>query len=379
MIAESPGSLPQKPLKFMLIFVATLYSFAASSVVYSGDEGAASHGPVTASETRPLTAEAMETAQPRMPILTDPSQLPPEVRDWIEEHDAGLSPTGFGSEGHPFTTKLASSTKNNRTPTHLPPWSGTGKLWMRFGTSWFVCTASVIKPGVLVTAAHCVHEYGQESAGWADQVIFDPARFGSASGTYQLPFGRWDAVDWWIPSVYFNGTDVCTTYGIVCENDIALVVLAKNAAGLYPGQVRGVATYNTYYSTEPYVSFSGRTATQITQLGYPVAFESGYKMIRTDSLGYTATPNNVIIGSDQTGGSSGGPWLINFGTNPSSTSSVPLWNHPNRVTAVTSWGYVADTFKVQGASRFDTNANFTTEANIDSLVNAVCSAYPDRC
>ena len=52
-----------------------------------------------------------------------------------------------------------------------------------------------------------------------------------------------------------------------------------------------------------------KLAAEITQLGYPSQNYDGLKMIRTDSLGYQDAPNNVIIGSAQTGGSSGGPWL----------------------------------------------------------------------
>lgn len=233
------------------------------------------------------------------------------------------------------------------------------------------------QPGILVTAAHCVHNYGDGAEGWADEVLFDPARHGSSMSAYDLPYGRWTVATWYIPTVYFNGTDTCTTPGIVCENDLAVIAL-NQSSGQHLGAVAG-GSYAYYRNSNPYTSFSGMTAAHITQLGYPVAFESGYKMIRTDSLGYQATPSNVIIGSAQTGGSSGGPWLMNFGSNPATTTSAPSYDHPNRVVGVTSWGYTSDLLKVQGASRFSTNTTFTTQSNIDALLDSICASYPGNC
>ena len=45
-----------------------------------------------------------------------------------------------------------------------------GKLNMRFGGLWYMCTASVINKALLVTAAHCVFKYGQGSSGYPDVV-----------------------------------------------------------------------------------------------------------------------------------------------------------------------------------------------------------------
>ena len=218
------------------------------------------------------------------------------------------------------------------------PFRATGKLWMEFGGSLFVCTASVIEKGLLVTAAHCIQNYGDGASGAATRVYFQPARHGSTA-PFNLRYGQWEATSWIVPTVYFNGTDTCTTTGIVCENDIAVVVMSTGPSphtGKEIAQV--VGRYGLYVDNTGYTSFLGKTAAQITQLGYPVAFDSGLKMIRTDSLGYQANPKNVIIGSDQTGGSSGGPWLMNLGQDPSSTSSAPSFNLKNRVVATTSLG-----------------------------------------
>jgi hypothetical protein len=64
--------------------------------------------------------------------------------------------------------------------------------------------------------------------------------------------------------------------------------------------------------------YTPQNIAQLTQLGYPVALDGGLLMQRTDSYGFVDgnASNNTVIGSLQTGGSSGGPWLVNFGIKP---------------------------------------------------------------
>jgi len=73
------------------------------------------------------------------------------------------------------------------------------------------------------------------------------------------------------------------------------------------------------------------------------------------------------------GGSSGGPWLENFGIRPTLTGTgngtAPL---SNVVVGVTSWGYTNNAVKQQGASPFTSN-------NIVSLVNSACGSRPAAC
>ena len=113
----------------------------------------------------------------------------------------------------------------------------------------------------------------------------------------------------------------------------------------------------------------------ISQLGYPVALDSGRLMERTDSQAYVdgSLSNNSVIGSLQTGGSSGGPWPVNLGLAPSlSGTSFGAEATHNIVVGVTSWGYVSTAIKEQGASPF-------TSGNIVPLVNAACSFAPAAC
>jgi len=104
-----------------------------------------------------------------------------------------------------------------------------GKLNMCFGAeggaceAWWMCSASLIGRSLLVTAAHCVHKFGKQAAGWPAsiegklQIYWQP---GLVNGS--APFGDWWAEDLMITSPYFNGTDTCDAYGpgVSCNNDL---------------------------------------------------------------------------------------------------------------------------------------------------------------
>lgn len=269
-----------------------------------------------------------------------------------------VAPQEFGSANHPYTTSVAEAPTGqfNRRA---------GKLFFRDGSSSFVCSASLIKRGVIVTAAHCVAAFGERR--FYQSIQFVPAYWrGSA------PYGVWNWAQARIMTSYFTGSDSCAVSGIVCANDLAVVVLAaKN--GVYPGTSTGWYGYGWGG-----YSYTGGSA-HITQLGYPVALNGGLELIRTDSRGFvsSANSNNTVIGSLQTGGSSGGPWIVNYGLVPTLSGGAGFGTNPNRniVVGTTSWGYtnISSTGpKQQGASPF-------TSANIVTLVNAACASFPAAC
>lgn len=332
----------------------------------------------------PVDLPAVDTTLPRHPAgslgASGSSQMPSSLTT-VELPDAGPAPsverpTAFGKKRHPFTTKNAFLSNGGFAvgTTQYFPYAPTGKLWTRYGSSWFVCTASMIDIGIAVTAAHCVHRYGKRISGWPDQVLFEPARFfGSA------PFGSFEAEYVRIPAVYYTGKDACSVKGVVCENDVAVVTFYTDGVS-YPGSLTGFYGFgwNGFSTTK----FLKRVAAQITQLGFPVSLNGGYGMIRSDSLGYNAAPNNVIIGSDQSGGSSGGPWLVNFGSSPSrSGNPAPRQGNDNVVVATTSWGYTDGKQEVMGASRFGNNSKFKKagRSNIQALYNDACAVSSAAC
>ncbi len=336
----------------------------------------------SSSRSSTLRHSDIANAQSRMPMLTDASQIPRSNSAGNSFGDRSSQAYGMYFE-HPYTTKRVASQRNGKgIPTNMAPYKAAGKLWMRFGDGWYVCSASAVELGMLVTAAHCVFNYGAESAGWADEVVYQPARHADSR-----TFGTWDALTWAVPTVYYNGTDDCEVPGIVCANDLAVVLLDTGPEGWEGMEIAEVTRrYKVSNNDYGYGNFDPTAsdtpimkAAHLTALGYPQAHDSGLKMMRTDSFGYQATPNNVIMGSAQTGGSSGGPWINNFGKNSVFGGSTGSGAAGPRVAAVTSWGYSLDTIKVQGASRFGNNSIFTSATNIDSMMSFGCSLDATKC
>jgi V8-like Glu-specific endopeptidase len=269
-------------------------------------------------------------------------------------------PEDWGTNNHPFTTVRADL--YSRATNTFYPYRAAGKLFFTINGSTFVCSASMIKRGIVVTAAHCVANYGQSQfySGWQ----YVPGyRNGSA------PYGTWTVAQAWIKTAYYNGTDGCAVYGVVCPDDVAVLILNTNAAGGYVGTTTGWFGY--WYGG----GFTSSGLTEVTQLGYPVGLNNGTYMERTDSYGYksASNSNNTIIGSNMNGGSSGGPWVANLGL-PAGLTGETNGSFPqqNVVIGVTSWGYTNLAVKEQGASPFTAN-------NIQSLINSACGSVPAAC
>ena len=68
------------------------------------------------------------------------------------------------ANSHPFTTKNASA-DGEIGPVDQVSLRATGKMFMKFGQATFVCTGSVIGKNLLVTSAHCVHDFAQKCGG----------------------------------------------------------------------------------------------------------------------------------------------------------------------------------------------------------------------
>jgi V8-like Glu-specific endopeptidase len=293
-----------------------------------------------------------------------------QVQDADENGDATPQEYGSGTSSHPFTTSRV-DLWNNNSVSKLYPYSAVGKLFFKIGGADYVCSASLIQPGVIVTAAHCVCEFGGGAGGWYSNWQFIPAYYNG-----KKPYGIWNIETAWVMTSYLNGTDSCYQSGVICANDVAVLLVhptgktgPKNKG--YPGKRTGWLGYgwDGYGFAQPTAGPSAnQTIALINQLGYPVSHDYGLMMQRTDSQGYVNTTysSNTVWGSRQTGGSSGGPEIVNLGaaavlSGTGYGSDAAL----NTVVGVTSWGWTDTTVKQQGASPF-------TSSNIVPLVSALC-------
>ncbi|MGQ0556288.1 MAG: trypsin-like serine peptidase [Nitrospiraceae bacterium] len=293
--------------------------------------------------------------------ITDQLGTPSEALD--TQAGGGVGSQEHGTFNRPFSTARADFQGNPTNGTY--PYRAAGKLYFFIpgqGTSW--CSASLIKRGVIVTAAHCVADYGQRR-------FYTNFRF--VPGERNLLGRSWSATTAWVLTSYFTGIPAsqCAVAGIVCTSDVAVIELAPQTNPTYPGTSTGWYGYgwNRF-------GFTSSGLTHITQLGYPAGLDSGRLMQRNDSQGFIASSalsGNTLIGSLMNGGSSGGPWVLNFGWRPILTGTTNgSFPSPNIVIGVTSWGYISSAPKEQGASPF-------TSTNIVPLVNAACAGSDPRC
>ena len=72
--------------------------------------------------------------------------------------DGSVTPQEFGTSGQPYTTSRV-NLFNDLTADQYP-YSAAGKLFFNIGADTFVCSGSLIKRGIVVTAAHCVANFG---------------------------------------------------------------------------------------------------------------------------------------------------------------------------------------------------------------------------
>ena len=300
-------------------------------------------------------------------------QTPPVVMIPKGERDrsSGRLPTNYGSYKYPHTTSAVAGLSKPKkggilhSNTSARPYLTTGKLWMQFSSGWGSCTGSMIGKGIVVTAAHCLYTYGK-SGTQPKTVYFAPGA--TANSLSSGPIGYWTAAKIYMPSCYKLGSCI----GDWTSNDIALIKLAGRTSSLPSKKGSGIYGYatgtwgwskgGTYLNKDLWLA-------QITQLGYPgnLGYSSnnaGSTMIRTDSVArYYKNGNskNLVWGSGQTQGCSGGPILQNFGRRPHVTSRGWKGYRPNAniLTGVTSFGANMPTGHLLGATFWTTSANYS--------------------
>lgn len=262
--------------------------------------------------------------------------------------EAQVAPQSVGTGGIQFT----SSSVFPQAADITYPISPTGKLWYtKPDGSWWVCSGSMVKPGIVVTAGHCVHSGNDSSTGWYSNFTFVPAhRSGSA------PYGTWS--NW----AFANTTSPWYSGGGGVPNaaDYAIVVFNKNDSGYRIGDYTGWLGWQ-------YPNMIGR---HVTAIGYPGNLDSGNINHRVDSNVNQGSKNTGLYGSDMGGGSSGGGIVLNLRQD---YTGVPIgWEHnPNRLVSVVSYGYDDPAVMVQGGSQFD--------SRFQTLLNNTCATYAWAC
>jgi hypothetical protein len=294
-----------------------------------------------------------------------------------------------GDFGIPYTTgrvqdgnQSASGTTSANFLSTTYPYRAIGKLTFSSG----YCTASLIRRSVIVTAAHCIQNFGSGSAlfsGWQ----FIPGHYGASGATAAqiAPYGTWNWSALVRPSAWANGTD--TGSGSARNNDLAVIAIGKNAANQFIGDLTGYLSYgwNNYAFVSSAKTGNLQTAA-VSTFGYPKLLDGGLIMQRTDGPTYTTTvsgASQLWQGSNLTGGASGGPWIVNFRPRDAALAGGAVVGDSSNmsVIGVTSWGSAdPNAAKDNYASQFRQNTQYPNatygnygSGNIASLLNSLCT------
>lgn len=209
-------------------------------------------------------------------------------------------------------------------------------------SGWFVftaanggsyrCSAALISRSILVTAGHCVHAGGTGSAGWIRSGTYYPAYRSGPSATYGAATVAWviTTSGWYSQGALDQGYDVGL---VVLNNRTGTTTEIGDFTGWFGACFR-YCLQNFWYNS---------------QLGYPGNYYDGELMTRGEHLEHS-DGRDFILGSGMQGGSSGGPHVTNLGDLSDASVNQGQFPYRNIIFAVTSWGYVSDIYKIQGAS-----------------------------
>lgn len=281
----------------------------------------------------------------------------------IEEYDQvlaaedwGVEPDNAGTVGAQFTSsRVFPDTKTTTYPT-----TTVGKLFFtQPGVGNFICSGAVIRHRLIITAGHCVHRGSGGQGGFFTNFNFVPALRGATA-----PYGQWG----WSYVIVTN-TWATGNGNVPNAADYALIEPQDRTVS---GVVRKISYFTGYLGYQTLKQHPNH----ITALGYPANHDSATRMheVNAGTFRNIAGKNTYEIGSDMRGGSSGGPWVQNFGVVAAGQSGG---TNPgtNRVVAVTSYGPTAVGPFYQGASKLDTR--FSPGAS--SILTIACAHRAGNC
>ena len=131
-----------------------------------------------------------------------PIQLAPGLTDQqLLQQQLQAQPQEFGTSDQPYTTSRANAYYDPTTTYY--PFRAAGKLFFQINGANYLCSASLIKPGLVVTAAHCVANYGQSQ-------FYSNWQFVPAYNNGSAPYGVWSAKGVTILTAYYNGQILVT-------------------------------------------------------------------------------------------------------------------------------------------------------------------------
>lgn len=347
---------------------------------------------VNTQRSAPLPSQQIQSARPHLNPLQPPDTRAVRPSPTLEGAQGAISSQGSSSRAFgPFrvpytaarvshlpTSAVAANNAGYLSATY--PYRAIGRLTFRIGNGSAHCSASLIRRSVIVTAAHCIQNFGSGNN------IFNSWTYTPASYNGSAPYGSYTWLTLVRPVTWANGSD--TGSGAARNNDLAVIALRKNSSNQFVGGRTGYLNYGWgNYSFVSHPRTGNLAVAALSTLGYPGLLDAGRIMQRTDGPSYLTTVGGafqIYQGSTFTGGSSGGPWIANFkyqdpafsgGAGPGSAAAN------NVVVGVTSWGAADPNVpKDNFSSQFRQNPQYPNAnyggrgaGNIGALLNTLCS------
>ena len=160
------------------------------------------------------------------------------------------------------------------------------------------CSGTVVSRTLMLTAAHCLYD-----GAYHRKVTFAPSATAAADGSLVMPYGKWEASNWWVPDGYKTG-DWSLDYGLV---EIPPV------NGRYIGDVVGTwsITPGLQWNTGRRVYLMGYPATGFwaTAAGYFGNGQYGCDVSWDEGYSRSGSGYDIWTTCTMNGGASGGPWF----------------------------------------------------------------------
>jgi len=193
------------------------------------------------------------------------------------------------------------------------PRSTVGKLFFsQAGGNW-VCSASLIGYKYVVTAGHCVNSGPDSGSVWSTNVMFCPS-YDSSQGGVNPVTGCWTT----------NTLTTTTRWRYYGEPDadLGMAVYSNNGTlhSSYPGDVCGHLAYAWNFGVGQHEEMFGYPSADRPNSSHNdyANFDGGKIFVTSaEEAGYTINwgtyADSKFIGTTQTPGCSGGPWIFRYG------------------------------------------------------------------
>jgi hypothetical protein len=263
--------------------------------------------------------EGVESAaddQPDVPIApggtsafdpADPEAEFPMLDEMVPgSAEVGASQAAPASAGYPSANTTYQFQGRYRTY----PRSPVGKLFYTLNGKNYVCSASLIGYKYVVTAGHCVSD---GSGHWSTNVLFCPS-YDSSQGGPNPAVGCWTTNLLVTTKRWLNHGEADADVGIAIYGNSGTLI------NQYPGDAVGWFGYAWNWSIGQHEEMFGYPSADRPATAHnSYADFNGGKIFVTsaEEAGYTIDwgtyPNSKFIGTTQTPGCSGGPWVYRYG------------------------------------------------------------------